>query len=203
MWPVRSSVAQGQTPRPVQHADRGFAGVGVLSARDDSVNRVRFRDEGASRVFLVEADVFRVGRAGFGVELSNLGTVTGRYDTLCCILRDEQKEISLLGVLRERVWRTNRVAVDIMGGAGVLLQHRETSVANRFAPAATAIETIEDRRSPAFALGIDVPLLLARHVALAPEVRLYCAQRGTLNTANVTRASSQRPAVGLSGRVVW
>jgi hypothetical protein len=83
-------------------------------------------------------------------------------------LRDKQKEISVLGVFPERAWRRNRLTVDIIGAAGVLLQHRETNDSDRFLPT-TTISTIEDRRSPAFAVGVDPPLLLARHVALAPQ----------------------------------
>jgi hypothetical protein len=199
---ARSSVARGQTARSASITDHGFVGVGVFGAGDDSFNRVRFPDQSSPHVFLFEANFFRAGRAAFGVELLNLGTVTGAYDALCCILRDKQKEISVLGVFRERAWRRNRLTVDIIGAAGVLLQHRETNDSDRSLPT-TTISTIEDRRSPAFAVGVDLPLLLARHVALAPQVRLYFLQRGGLDTANVTRASSLRPTIGLSGRVMW
>jgi hypothetical protein len=200
---ARSSVARCQTSSNVSIADHGFVGLGVLGASDDRSDRVRFPDQGPSGVLFVEANFFRVGRAGFGVELLNLGTVTGSYDALCCILRDKQNEFSALAVVRERAWRRNRLTVDIIGAAGVLFQHRETSVADRFSPAATAISTIEDRRSPAFAVGMDLPLLLARHVSVAPQARVYFLQRGGLDSTGVTRASSTRPTVGLSGRVMW
>jgi hypothetical protein len=78
-------------------------------------------DQSSPRVFLFEANFFRAERAAFGVELLNLGTVTGSYDALCCILRDKQREISVLGVFRERAWRRNRLTVDIIGAAGSLV----------------------------------------------------------------------------------
>jgi hypothetical protein len=200
---ARPSLARGQAARSVSITDHGFVGAGVFGASDDSSDRVRFPDQGSPGVFLFEANFFRAGRAGFGMEFLNLGTVTGSYDALCCILSDKQREISVLGVFRERAWGRSRLAVDIIGAAGVLLQHRETSTAYRFSPPSTAISTIEDRRSPAFAVGMDLPLLLAPHVAVAPLARLYFLQRGLLYTADVARGSSTRPAIGLSGRVMW
>jgi hypothetical protein len=185
-----------------QSQARGFVGVALLGASDDTSNRVRFPDEGASRVLALEADLMRAGTLAIGVEASHLGSVTGAYNAQCCIFRDEQREIAVLGVLRERVWNSARVALDIVGGAGALFQHRETLIADRFFPSA-ASTVIEDRGSPAFVLGADLPIALAEHLALSPELRWYFLQRGSLDTLNVTRQSSNRPAVGVSGRLTW
>ena len=200
----RSLLAQNQTARSPTNADRGFLGAGVFAANDDASNRVRFPDVNGSPSLrlTIEAEVVRAGRIGLGLEFSTLGTVTGSYNAACCILRDEQKETSVLAVVRERVWRKDRLAVDIVGGMGVLFQHRETMVALRFV-GGSAVTTVEDRYSPAFAIGADLPLFVAQHIALVPRFRLGFLERGALDTPNVTRSSSQTSAIGLSGRIVW
>jgi hypothetical protein len=200
----RSSLAQSQTIRSPANADRGFLGAGLFVASDDASNRVRFPDVNASRSprFTIEAAIVSAGRIGLGFEFSTLGTVTGSSNAACCILRDEQKETSVLAVVRGRAWRKNRLAVDVVGGMGVLFQHRETMVALRQV-AGSAVTTVEDRKSPAFAIGADLPFFVAHHIALVPQIRFGFLRRGELDTPNVTRASSQTSAVGLTGRVLW
>src|SRR5262245_8943502 len=100
-------------PADGQSRVRGFAGVALLVASDDAAHRVRFPDEGASRVVALEADFIHAGPMAIGIEASHLGTVTGAYDAQCCIFRDKQREVTLLGILRERVSTSARVAPGI------------------------------------------------------------------------------------------
>jgi hypothetical protein len=201
------SGAQNHAPRAPRNSYGGFVGGGFARASDDTVERIGFRntspgpESSSARVWLVETMVFVIGRIGAGAELANLGTVVGSIQTASFSQRHVQNETVLLGVVRVRAARRDRLALDVMGGAGTVLQHRETRVAYRHVR--TQTDTIDDRRSPAFVLGVDTPITIAPHVAVVPHVRWYFLHRGVLYAPSFSRSASTRPAIGLSGRLIW
>jgi hypothetical protein len=203
MWSPCLCVAQSTPP----HSERGFVGVGIGAARDDSVNRDRLASSGSDapsriRVWLLEAGVFRARRAAFGVEFIDLGTVQTRSDSACCYSRGAQDESALLGVVRTRVGDAGRLAFDAVGGIGTLFQHRDNTVGLRF-PQSESTKT-QSARSPAFTVGLDLPVFLSRHIVVTPLFRLYFLRREKVADGfTVTQAPSQRIGVGVSGRATW
>jgi hypothetical protein len=191
----------------LSEAERGFVGGGIGAARGDFVNRDRFGSRvltpHPSLVWFVETDVGRVGRIAFGAEFVNLGEVRGRFDAACCIERNSQKEAALLGVLRVRSGGIGPLAVDVIGGLGMLLQKSVSTGGLRFPPTETT--TTEKARSSAFGIGVDLPVQINTRIAVVPLMRLYFLQRERIIDPSdaVAQRPSRRPAVGVTGRVTW
>jgi hypothetical protein len=194
------------TPALAQQAGQlgqGFVAAGVLTASDDSADRVRFPDGPVtgSRWF-AEGAVF-VGRGiGLGIETVPLGTVSGSYDAACCILRDDEREKAIFGAVRWRALHLRRIALDPLVAFGRVAQHRETQTSLRFVPASTTTN-ITDTDFPAWGFGVDVPVAIVPHFAVVPLFRRYVLQRESQDTANVTASPSVRFVVGLLAGLSW
>ncbi len=202
LFHARAAAAQQTQTNQNANLARRFFGVGVMGGTNDAADRVQVPNENASGILLVEADLVRAGRAALGVEFASFGKTTGSTNALCCLFEAEQSERSLLAMVRGRAWTSGRVALDGTAGAGVLFEHIEAHSSLRFVPN-SATDVIENRRAPVLAAGVDLPLLLAPHLSVAPMARLYFLRRETIDTAVVAQSSSRRFAVGASGRVLW
>ena len=70
----------------------------------------------------------------------------------------------LLATVRGRLAGTNRLALDAVGGAGILFQHHASGLCT---PAQSRCEDTSgrslDEQAPAFVVGVDIPVRLARH----------------------------------------
>jgi hypothetical protein len=179
----------------------GLAGAGFVLAADDAAERIRFRGPTVGGLWLVDAAVFVGGRVGVGVEALALGTVTGSYEAACCRISDEEKETAVFASGRWRAFHRNRIAIDAVAGVGRVFQHRDTRTSLRFPTSETVVT--EDRRSPAFALGIDAPMSLVPHIAISPLARVYFLDRGVRSTPNVLFVSSTRVVLGFTAGVTW
>jgi hypothetical protein len=98
-----------------------------------------------------------------------------------------------------------------VGGAGVLFQHHEPGSC---IPARSRCDDTDglsmDEHAPAFAVGADMPIRVARHFEIAIDLRAYFLHRGEHTSAsdiNLTwqfeTRSSTRVAALAGARVVW
>jgi hypothetical protein len=174
---------------------------------------MRLFEDGWASAWLVEAGAALSPRLGIGVEVSQPSAATafttvglGRFQ-----ISGRQEERVLLGVIRGRLAEERRWALDVVGGAGVLFQHHESGGC---VPAVARCEDTSgpalDEQAPAFVFGMDLPVRLARHFAIAAALRAYVLTRGDHTSAqDINLAwqfewrSSTRGAVTLNGRVMW
>jgi hypothetical protein len=198
--PARDAGTGATAVRP----SRGFIGAGLLGGASDATNRIRFPDESRERVWLVEFGIPVSKWGSLGVEVTSLGIVTGGTSGHSFELAEKQRETSLQGVVRVRPVTRGRVALDLIGGAGVVFQKRDTTFQScYFGQACSVTRADEDRRSPAFVAGIDVPLALAAHFGVSGIFRALSLRRGELETPNASRRSSTRILAGVTARVGW
>lgn len=123
----------------------------------------------------------------------------------------EQRERAVLGIVRIRAAAHRRIALDVAGGAGVLLQHHEASFAPCFSGCEVSSVRTLDHTATAIAAGVDVPIHIARHFEMAATGRYYFLQCGD-NLPDDPRdllpwqfeyRSSARIVIGGGARVVW
>jgi hypothetical protein len=199
--------AQTKTPA-TSPAGHGSAGGGVFfAATHDEAHRVRFPDASSDSAegprWLVYGSVFVARHISVGLEYAPLGTVHGRSDTLCCISTDAEEESVLYGTGRYSTHKPGRFNLDVVGGVGILVQHRETSFHFRFAPSSAATVTVDDRTDWCLVLGADAPISVAPHVVVSPIARVYFLSRKTIETLDVTASSATRFMLGLTAGVKW
>jgi hypothetical protein len=159
-------------------------------------------------MWLIEGGARVAPRIGIGVEFVMPSTLTAETRGHTFDSTGTQDEQVLLGLIRGRAWATDRIAVDVLGGVGVLFQHHEQRNAPCFTGCAVTLQNDLDRRAPAFSLGADVPVRLAPHVAVSGLVRIYALRRGDTTGRFDTPwqfafTSSTRFAVGVTARARW
>ena len=187
---------------------RAFVGAGVGMATADADSRMRLND-GSALVWLFEGGASVSSRFGIGVELFQPSVLTGSTSGISFTSAGRQIERVLVGLVRARVGASDRLAVDLVGGGGVLFQHHEL----RNGPCSGCPITFQsdfDQRAPAFVAGVDVPVRAGRHFEVDPTVRYYALQRGDHTTAlpNIVPwqfefKSSARLAFVINGRARW
>jgi len=172
---------------------------------------MRFGGDVSPLVWLVEGGVSLSSRVGLGVEYVRVGDLTVSTNGFGWTSSGTEQEYQVIGLIRARVHGGTRVAVDVVGGAGVLSHHHEL----RFAPcnggcADTDIEAI-DRSAPAFAFGADVTIGGNRHFAVVTLARVYVLDRGD-HTYNASQSgipwqydwtSCVRSTLAITARVGW
>jgi hypothetical protein len=128
--------------------------------------------------------------------------VTGGTSGVSFRIADEQDEWALLGIVHVRAVARSRVALVVLGGAGVLFQDRTTTFSSLYPPPSERVTGVR-RQSPALVLGADVPITLTPHLAAVGFGRVYFLARGELETLDVVYHSSARVALGGRVRVEW
>jgi hypothetical protein len=211
---VRVAGATGQTAaRPAPALPAVFVGAGLGPSTDDASSRMRLYEDRLATTWIIEGGVAVADRVGLGVEYSRPSAATafttfgaGRFQS-----SGRQEEQVLIGLLRLRLTATPRWGLDVVGGAGVLFQHHASGLCD---PAQAECDATDgpsrDERALALAAGADVPIILARHVAIVPAVRAYWLRRGE-HTSDIDInlpwqfewKSSARLAAFASGRVIW
>jgi len=188
---------------------RAFVGAGVAPATDDGDSRMRLND-GSSLVWVVEGGARLAPRIGVGVEFVQPSDVTASTAGASFNSSGRQTERVLIGLLRGRAWGSGRIAVDVVGGVGVIFQHHELSAAPCFSGCAVTVQDDLDHRAPAFTLGADLPVRVAPHFGVSGLIRLYALRRGDHTTQlpvitpwQFEYTSSTRFAVGVTGRAGW
>ena len=190
-----------------------FVGAGFGPSSRDAPSRMRLYEDEQATMWLIEGGVAVSERLGIGVEYSRPSAATafttfgaGRFQS-----SGRQEEQVLVGLLRARLAGAGVWAVDLVGGAGVLLQHHATGLCD---PAQTVCEADDgpavDERALTLVFGADLPLRLARHFSLVPAFRLYSLRRGDHTSETDINLpwqfewqSSTRAAVLVSGRATW
>jgi hypothetical protein len=190
-----------------------FVGAGFGPATNDAASRMRLYEEGLATMWLIETGVGAAPRLGIGAEYSQPAAAKA-FTTVGlgrAQISGRQEERVLLATVRGRVAGVGRWALDLMGGAGILFQHHASGGC---VPAQTRCENsdgpVVEERAPAFAAGLEVPLRVASHFAVATSARLYALRRGDHTSAtdiNLTWQnewqSSTRVALVVTGRAMW
>ena len=177
-------------------------------ATADADSRMRIND-GSALVWLLEGGARVSRRLAIGVELFQPSTLTGFTSGRSFASSGRQTERAVLGLMRARLAGSDRLAVDAVGGGGVLFQHHEL----RNAPCAGCAVTFAqdfDQEAPAFALGVDTPIRAGSHVDVVPVLRYYALARGDHTTAlpdvvpwQFEFTSSARLLLAVNGRARW
>jgi hypothetical protein len=180
---------------------------------NDTQSRGKPFSEPDGDTWVVEAGGAPLRRIGVAVERDRTRTVAGRTDTITFRTSGTQTERMALGLVRGRVAWSKDVAVDAIGGAGILYQRyeaRETVCLVGFRPCVDTRNETLNRRSPAFMIGGETPFRVAPHVFVVPHVRVYFLRRGEHHSSAIERvpwqlewSSSTRGMIGLSGQVGW
>jgi hypothetical protein len=157
--------------------------------------------------YTIDRAVYAVGGAAFvsrrvalGAEWVRLGAVTAPYRSVNNTSAEVQQEHAVFGSVRARAASRERIAVDVTGAAGVLMQSRELSSRSRL------VETRSvTARSPAFAARVELPVALARHAAIAPAAAVYFLRRAEATEALALSRTepSIRMTFGVTAQVIW
>ena len=190
---------------------RAFIGGGVSFATGDAEDRMGLFDETPPWVAVIEGGVRLAPRVGIGAEVvqpADLEAVTRGQSFQSW---GEQRERAVIGTARVRLAGNDRIALDAAGGAGVLFQHHELQFFPCFTGCEAASTETMTSNAPAFLIGGDVPIQLARHFVVAATGRVYFFNRGNHVTEDPRDPlpwqfewrSSQRFALGVTARAVW
>jgi hypothetical protein len=132
--------------------------------------------KGLGPVGLIEGGARLWRPLGVGMEFFRLPTISASTRGQSFNSSGSQTERVVVGVLRARTVATDRLAVDVVGGGGVLFQHHELERAPCFTGCAASHSSV-DRRAPAFALGFDVPFQPVPHIEVTWLTRFYALRR--------------------------
>lgn len=191
---------------------RLFIGGGASLATNDSEHRMRLGDQTMPAVFAVEAAARIAPRIAIGAEFMQPADSEGVTQGQGFQSFGEQRERAIIGTLRARLAGSGPVALDAVGGAGVLFQHHELRLSPCFSGCEVLVVETMTNRAPAFLAGADVPVRLGGHFGIAATGRIYFLNRGEHVTVDPRTElipwqfewqSSQRFALGITARAVW
>jgi len=207
LFVASASVASAQSIGDAQ-LPRAYVGAGVAPATNDAESRMRLGGNTSPLMWLIEGGARVAPRIGVGVEYVQPSTLTAETRGRSFDATGRQEERLLTGLIRGRAWGSGRLAVDVVGGAGVLFQHHEQRDAPCFSGCAVTVQNDLNRQAPAFSLGADVPVRLAPHIGISGVVRFYALRRGDTTALPGTPwqfsyTSSTRFAVGVTARARW
>ena len=195
----------------VPEMPRASLGVSFGFATKDSDARMRLYDGASAVNWMIDGGIGLGSRVGAGIEYSRPRTLTG--STVVGVGRTQivgrQVEHVAVGVLRGRVAGRGAWALDVVGGAGVLVHHHFSGGCTP--PKQPRTDCPADRsalygKAPAIVAGVDVPVQPAGHFAVVFQPRYYVLRRGdnpTPRTFQVEHHSSTRFAMNLGARLLW
>jgi hypothetical protein len=205
---VPASAQSFLSPRP----GHGFATVGVIDVANDPADSAGETTVGQTvnrGNLLVTGAVFVAPHVGVGIETFPEHDTTALVsNTLSGTLSEQlQEKTALMITARGRALARSHVAVDGVFGVGALRQTRTFTFDPRDPRDSTTTRT-SDHTSPAFSLGADVTIAVARHVAVIPQVRWYHLRRlGNPVNTGATPTGLDTPAslfaFGLTAGVTW
>jgi len=190
---------------------RGLIGAFVMLSDGDPESRMRLGGEARPWVLAGELGVRLAPRFGIGAEAIDLGIATGETRGASFHSTGEQRERAVVGLMRVRVTGRERIAFDLVGGAGALFQRHTAETAPCFSGCAVSSPTAYSHRAPVLVAGADMPIRFGRRFSIAAIGRYYGLRRGD-NTPDDPRQpipwqfehhSSARFGVGGSARVTW
>jgi hypothetical protein len=172
---------------------------------------MRLYEEGLATQWLVEMAVGLSSRLSIGAEYSRPSAATASTLTRSGRFTGRQEEQVLVGMLRARLTGLKRWAVDAVGGGGVLFQTHKSGFCVPLPDRCDDVNGLSvNERAPVWVIGLDVPIRIAAHLELVPNVRAYVLRRGEQTSAvnpnlmwQFEWRSSTRVALAVAGRVVW
>jgi len=193
-------LAEAQTIAP-----RFFAGAGIGFGIDDAVERFTSLYPGVSdtfvRAWLADGGGWVTPRVAIGAELFRPPEITARVSRSVQVLDETERETALLATLRIRPFGGRIVAVDALGGGGLLITSRQRS-GRLFLPWQNeSFSSSESATTSTFVGGVDLTLHAARHWDIAPLVRLYRFNRDV--TGSMIDHSSNHFIFGFITRATW
>lgn len=211
-WLSTAIAAAGQPGSDaVPPMPRAFAGGSFGFATRDPEARMRLYQNASSRTWSIDTGIGLGSRLSAGVEYSKPSVLTG--STVVGVGRTQiagrEVEHVVAGVLRGRLAGRGAWAVDVVGGAGILVhQHFRGSCTPPQEPrtkCATEQRTLYGR-SPAIVAGVDLPVQAAPHLAVVLQPRYFVLRRGDSPAGagfQDEHRSSTRFAVSAGARVMW
>ena len=175
-------------------------GVGVTSSAAEGRVQATAFPEGSLLAPRIEAGLALGRRVGLGLAFVPFTEINGSHNIALLAVSDRQREQAWVAELRLRAGATPRVAMDVVGGAGLLRQQREGTFACNFT-CAVANTAEPSHTSPAFSVGLDVPLQLGPHLSLAALGRIYWMRRGRLDVNTWPRNNTVESAAFLTLRL--
>lgn len=190
---------------------RVLIGVNVTAAQSDASERMRLGSDARPWIFSGELSARVAPRVAIGAEAIDFGAATGETSGRTFHSTGEQRERALMGMMRVRAGGNDRVALDAVGGGGVLFQRHIAATEPCFDGCAAAFTTELSARSPAFVAGVDVPIRIASHFSIAALGRYYFLNRGDHTSTDPREpvtwqfeyVSSRKLAAGAAARVHW
>lgn len=201
---VPQAFAQSELPR-------GLIGVSVTRATSDADSRMRLGQEARPWLFAGEMSARVAPWFAIGAEAIDFGAATGATSGRSFRSTGEQRERAILGLVRGRVAARERVAADLVGGAGVLFQRHMLAQQACFIECAPSFTGELTKRAPMFVFGFDVPVRLGPYLSIAAIGRYYFLRRRDDAPSGPTDSlpwqfesrPSSRIAIGASARVTW
>lgn len=205
--PSTSAQSSGGVPE----MPRAFVGGGFGITSRDPDARMRLYQDPTGNHWTIDGGIRLRHLFSAGVEYSRPRPLLG--STLVGVGRTQiagkQTEHLTLGVLRGRVAGSGVWAFDLVGGAGILVHRHFSGTCTPPVDPRTDCPTTQRSlygKAPAFAVGFDIPVQPATHLAFVFQPRYYVLQRGD-NEASTTfqfeHHSSTRFALGFGARVMW
>jgi hypothetical protein len=207
LWIVAARVAHAQTLASSLPLPRIFVGGGVGVATVDVTPRTGYLtavggDE--ARFFRGEIGVAPWRRIGFGVELGTAPTLATGTTHPSAAEAYTESEWTLIPVARGRIASSARVAIDVVGGLGLLFEHHEQTFTSYCPTACTFVTHGEfDRRAPAWTVGIDMPVEATRFLWVSGFVRTTALERDPSTARYPPTQPSTQLAAGVTARVGW
>ena len=190
---------------------RGLVGVSATFASTDASSRMRLGSDARPWIYSAEVSARIASRVAIGAEAIDFGIATGETRGISFRSTGEQRERAIVGLLRARAGGGSRVALDLVGGAGVLFQRHLAETAPCVGGCAAVLTTELTNRAPAFVVGAELPIQAGRNFPIAAIGRYYFLRRGDHTATSPTDPvpwqfeyqSSNRLGVGVSARVTW
>jgi hypothetical protein len=177
---------------------------------NDADERMRLNNAPSPWATAIEFGGAVSSRVALGFQVGFPPTVSGSTSGSSFRSSGKQTERTLIGFALVRLAATQRAAIEVMAGAGVLFQRHEQSQAPCPSCADTYFDTMT-RNAPAFILGADVPYRVAPHVWLSWFGRWYVLKREPHKAEDSRNplpwqyewGPSTRASLGVSARVGW
>ena len=153
------------------------------------------------RAWLADGGGWVTPRVAIGAELFRPPEITAGVSRSVQILDETERETALLATLRVRTFGGRIVAVDALGGGGLLITSRQLSGRLFLPPQNESFSFSESATTSTFVGGVDITLHAARHWDFAPLVRLYRFNRDV--TGSMIDHSSNHFIFGFITRATW
>jgi hypothetical protein len=154
----------------------------------------------SNREWSIGGGFFPWRRVGAGVELTFPGDVSGFRGRAVSSVSEAEHERGMFITAIGRLQCSERHCIDVVGGPG-FVRRRDTQAVSAFQPPNPPAEstTIANDTVAGAVVGVDVPIVIWRHLSVSPRARLYWIDRG----APATDASAMQLSVGVGGRLIF